>query len=140
MNEPVDIAIKGLQHVGVPVTDIIVSEAFYKRLGFINVMQASFAHDGEEGICIMMKRGEVVIELYQMPQKELAAVINRKNGHIDHIAFDVPDIDKAFDTLKAAGFTVIEDAPVFLHFWKKGCRYFNILGPNNERLEFNQVL
>jgi len=71
---------------------------------------------------------------------ELAEIAARKDGHIDHIAFDVPDIDAAFKTLQTAGFTIIEDAPVFLHFWKKGCRYFNILGPNNERLEFNQVL
>jgi lactoylglutathione lyase len=27
-----------------------------------------------------------------------------------------------------------------LAFWSKGCKYFNILGPDGERLEFNQIL
>ena len=39
-----------------------------------------------------------------------------------------------------AGFKVIEEAPVFLPFWKNGCKYFNITGPDGERLEFNQIL
>jgi lactoylglutathione lyase len=52
----------------------------------------------------------------------------------------VSDIDEAFIELKNAGFNVIEEAPVFLPFWKNGCRYFNITGPDEERLEFNQIL
>jgi lactoylglutathione lyase len=27
-----------------------------------------------------------------------------------------------------------------LPFWKNGCKYFNITGPDGERLEFNQIL
>jgi lactoylglutathione lyase len=52
----------------------------------------------------------------------------------------VADIDETFATVKEAGFKVVEDAPVFLQFWKNGCRYFNITGPDGERLEFNQIL
>ncbi len=39
-----------------------------------------------------------------------------------------------------AGFHPIEAAPVKLDFWENGCMYFNILGPDGERLEFNQIL
>lgn len=39
-----------------------------------------------------------------------------------------------------AGYKILESAPVFLQFWKNGCKYFNIIGPDGERLEFNQVL
>ena len=28
----------------------------------------------------------------------------------------------------------------FLNFWEKGCKYFYILGPDHERLEFCQIL
>lgn len=139
-HEIVNIDIRALQHVGIPVTDIKRSEAFYQRLGFSNVMQSPFGNKGEEGICIMMQKGTVVIELYQLPEKELAEVRHRHNGHIDHIAFDVPDITKAFTAVTEAGFEILEDSPVFLHFWEKGCKYFYILGPDGERLEFNQVL
>jgi lactoylglutathione lyase len=88
----------------------------------------------------MMKYGDVMIELYQLPERELSGIKNRTDGHIDHIAFDVPDIDETFSTLKDAGYTILEETPVLLHFWKNGCKYFNILGPDGERLEFNQVL
>jgi len=82
----------------------------------------------------------MIIELYQMPDPELAEVRARQNGHIDHIAFDVDDIDITYATLKENGYHIFEAAPVFLAFWKNGCKYFNIEGPDGERLEFNQVL
>jgi len=129
-----------IQHIGVPVTNIQASEAFYERLGFKNVMATTFQYNGGMGNVAMMKRDAMIIELYQMPEAELAAIRNRKNGHIDHVAFDVDDIDKTFEVLKSNAFNVIEDQPVFLSFWEKGCKYFNITGPDGERLEFNQIL
>ena len=61
-------------------------------------------------------------------------------GRIDHVAFDVDDILETFNILKKEGFSMIEDEPKFLNFWGKGCRYFNISGPDGERLEFCQIL
>ena len=140
MEKSVNIKINRLQHVGIPVKDIRKSEAFYTGLGFENVMEAPFELPEGTGICIMMKREEIIFELYQMPGKILDAIKTRKDGRIDHIAFDVDDIDVTFAELKKNGFKTIEDAPVFLKFWKNGIRYFNILGPDGERLEFNQIL
>jgi catechol 2,3-dioxygenase-like lactoylglutathione lyase family enzyme len=132
--------INHLQHTGIPVTDLAASEIFYKKLGFENVMAAGFEFKGDKGKVAMLQNGNIIIEIYQMPANELAEIRSRNNGHIDHIAFDVTDIDGAFNELKNAGFNVIETAPVFLPFWKNGCRYFNITGPDGERLEFNQIL
>jgi catechol 2,3-dioxygenase-like lactoylglutathione lyase family enzyme len=134
------VSLNHLQHIGIPVTDIRTSEGFYKSLGFSNVMEASFDHGEAKGLCIMMRHGSIVVELYQMPDSVLKSVHQRKDGHIDHIAFDVSDIDATFKILKESGFTILEEAPVFLKFWKNGCRYFNIVGPDGERLEFNQIL
>jgi len=33
-----------------------------------------------------MKNKEALIELYQLPEKELTEIKSRQNGHIDHIA------------------------------------------------------
>ena len=129
-----------IQHIGIPVTDIKKSEAFYEKLGFKNVMDSTFEYKGGKGSVAMMKLDEMIIELYQMPESELAEIRNRKNGHIDHIVFDVDDIDKTFEELKKASLNVLEEKPVFLSFWEKGCKYFNITGPDGERLEFNQIL
>ena len=140
MQNPININITGIQHIGIPVTDITASQAFYERLGFASAMRAGFGPENERGTCIMMKRGNMVIELYQLPEKDLADIRSRKNGHIDHVAFDVPDIDAAYAALKEAGLNILEPEPVFLQFWDKGCKYFNITGPDGERLEFNQIL
>ena len=34
----------------------------------------------------------------------------------------------------------IDNITTHLSFWKNGCNYFNITGPDGERLEFNQIL
>ncbi len=133
-------SIARLQHVGLPVTNLEASSAFYEGLGFVQVMNSTFDHGRGIGIVSMLKQGDIVLELYQMPEPELEKIRQRKDGRIDHMAFDVQDIEAAFATLTSGGYTVVEPEPVFLPFWKQGCRYFNILGPDGERLEFNQIL
>lgn len=129
-----------IQHIGIPVTDLERSVPFYQRLGFETVMESPFDYQGDRGICVMVKQGDILIELYQFPARFLDAIKSRKDGHVDHIAFDVQDIYLAFSKMKNEGFNPIEEGPVFLPFWKNGCRYFNIFGPDGERLEFNQIL
>jgi lactoylglutathione lyase len=129
-----------IQHIGIPAHDLEVSIPFYERLGFENVMESPFEFDGGYGTCVMMKNHEVIVELYQMPDKQLAEIKQRKNGHVDHFAIDVSDVDVAFDTLKKAGFEILESTPTFLPFWKNGTRFFNVKGPSGETIEFNQIL
>ena len=140
METPINLNIRAIQHIGIPVTNVAASAAFYGKLGFSKAMEKPFQHNGEQGTCVMMKRGDIIMELYQMPANVLPEIASRKDGHIDHVAFDVADIDATYATLKQAGFTILEPEPVFLQFWENGCKYFNITGPDGERLEFNQVL
>ena len=129
-----------IQHIGIPAHDLEVSIPFYTRLGFENVMESPFEFDGGFGTCVMMKNHEVIVELYQMPAKQLAEIKQRTNGHVDHFAIDVSDVDHAFETLKKAGFDILEETPTFLQFWKNGTRFFNVKGPSGELIEFNQIL
>lgn len=129
-----------LQHIGIPVSNFENSVVFYQSLGFEVAMESNFNHEGTEGNVAMMKRDKIMLELYQMPEPELSHIKARKDGHIDHIAFDVDDIDETFTLLKNQGFSIIEKSPVFLDFWENGCKYFYIVGPDNERLEFCQIL
>ena len=130
----------GLQHIGIPVTNLERSRNFYGRLGFTQAMSAGFLEDGEPGQCLMMQRGGALVELYQLPPSALAEIRARSDGHVDHIAFDVRDVQAAFAELKALGFETIEPQPVFLHFWEHGCWYFAIRGPDGEKLEFNEIV
>jgi len=95
-----NLKINHIQHIGIPVTDLKVSEVFYEKLGFKNVMSSTFEYNGDKGIVAMMKLDKMIVELYQMPEKELAEIRSRKDGHIDHIAFDVDDIGTTYQMLK----------------------------------------
>lgn len=138
--QQMEVTLNGFQHLGIPVTDLVRSIAFYRRLGFEPVMHSAFDMNGDKGNMAMVQRADMVIELYQFPPAELAEIKTRKDGHIDHMAFDVSDIETTFEWMSREGFAPIEKAPVFLPFWKNGCRFFNIAGPDGERLEFNQIL
>lgn len=130
----------GPQHLGIPVTDIARSKVFYERLGFKEIMHAEVP-EGTGSIKVsMMDLDGFIIEVYQYPAEDLPGIRTRKDGHIDHIALNVKDVDKAFRELKAAGLNIVEREPLFLPFWEKGVRFFNVLGPDGERVEFAERL
>jgi lactoylglutathione lyase len=127
----------GLQHIGLPVTNIQHSRQFYQQFGFKEVMAKEFAFGNGLAQVSMMERAGVILELYQLPGAERAA----KDGPVDHIAFSVDNIDQAFAELKATGMEILEEnAPMRLEFWERGCKFFTIRGPDGEKLEFNQIL
>lgn len=140
MNKLLSGNFQGLQHIGLPVSSLARSREFYQKLGFGQIMAAEFTIDGQQGQVAMMERDGVVMELYQMPEIFLADIRARRDGHLDHVAFSVADVEAALAELKAAGMTPVDPEPVFLKFWDRGCRFFVILGPDGERLEFNQIL
>jgi catechol 2,3-dioxygenase-like lactoylglutathione lyase family enzyme len=133
---------KGIQHLGVPVMDLETSVSFYSRLGFNRVLASKVKVPEEKDriLVAFMEQKGIVIELYQVTRQARKELITRSDGHVDHIAFDVADADKAFTELKEAGFEIIEDKPVMLDFWERGCKYFTVRGPGGEKLEFNQIL
>mgnify|MGYP000383944439 CR=1 FL=1 len=53
---------------------------------------------------------------------------------------DVDDIESAWEEVRMAGLAPLEDAIQFLPFWENGVRFFNLLGPNGETVEFSQRL
>ena len=118
----------GLQHIGIPTNDLNQTIDFYQSLGF------ELAHrtaNGDEQVAFL-RLGELTIETYQNFK---AAKIN---GAVDHIAINVTDVDEARRIADSMGLEVIEEGQ--LPFWENGVKYFTILGPNREKLEFNQYL
>lgn len=132
--------VQGFQHLGLPVTDISRSEAFYRRLGFSATMRAELPADGDTIKVVMMELNGFVLELYQLVGGELAEVRTRGDGHVDHFALNVQDIDRALEDARANNLTVLEDDPIFLPFWERGVRYFTVRGPDGEKVEFNQII
>ena len=130
----------GWSHLGIPVTNIEESLTFYRRFGFQTIMTAEIPEQGDVVRAAMLEKDRFVIELYQLVGAEREEIARRKDGHIDHIAFTVINVDRAFAELKAEGFAPLEPSPVRLGFWENGYKYFNIRGPVGEKLEFGQTL
>ncbi len=122
--------VTGLQHLGLPTNDIEKTIAFYESLGF------TVAHRTEcngEQVCFLTLEN-ICVETYQNGQ-----AVGRA-GAIDHLCLDVDDVDAAWEAVKAAGHIPLENEIQFLPFWENGVRFFNILGPNAEKVEFGQIL
>lgn len=122
--------ITGLQHIGLPTNDMKATIAFYEKLGF--EIATRHVNNGEDVVFLVL--GNVCVETYENGQ---AVGIH---GAIDHICLDVDDIEKAWDDAKAAGLNFIDTEIQALPFWKNGVRFFNVLGPNGEKVEFGQIL
>ena len=136
--------LQGVQHLGIMVPDIEKAMEFYKnKIDFSldytphiptdegNIELAFLSHDG------------MVIELVQLVGDELKEVQTRGDGHIDHFAIDVLDIEDAIQENLDKGLelhpSTAEGSQPFPLF-SEGVKYVNFRGPFNEKIEFNQML
>jgi lactoylglutathione lyase len=133
--------LQGLQHLGLPVTNLERSKAFYAQLGFAETLRTEIQEESDVIQVAMMEHENFTIELYELGQSERQEIAKRADGHIDHVALNVLDIEKAYTEIKSAGLEILEEnAPVFLPFWEHGVKYFTVRGPDGEKVEFNQIL
>ncbi len=122
--------ITGLDHIGIPTSDIEKTLDFYNGLGFKTIMRCVNA--GEQ--VAFLKLGNLVIETYQ-PEKTA-----ERSGSIDHIAIAVNDVDALFQEMLEKEYEIIGKGLETLPFWEHGVKFFKILGPNKEVLELIQTL
>lgn len=123
---------KGLQHVGLPVNNMDETIAFYEGLGFRNVYETVNQAAGER--VAFLRLGDLTVEAYENHRAAM------RPGAIDHIAIDVGDVEGCYQEALAQGYTVASDGIEALPFWENGVKFFIILGPSQERIEFNQYL
>lgn len=124
--------ITGIQHVGVPTKDMEATLDFYIRLGFSVAFETVNEANGAK--VVFLKQKNLVIEAYEETNVKMVT------GAIDHVAIDVTDIEKVYEEICNMGLNTLQDEINFLPFWEKGVRFFSITGPNQERIEFNQVV
>ena len=122
----------GVQHIGVPTNDIETTIAFYRSLGF-DIALRTVNKAANEQVCFLRLKN-LCIETYQ------SGCATGKPGAIDHIALDVQNVEEAFDAVRAGGFKLLDKAVQSLPFWENGVRFFTILGPNSEKIEFCQMM
>ena len=121
-----------LQHSGMIAKDLDETIKFYtETLGF---ELAGLYHNGENR-CAFLRYGHLTIETWEGDPAPLTT------GAINHWAFDVPDIEAAWENAKELGLEIKEDEIQSIpSFWDKGIRYFNVFGPNRETLEFCEIV
>ena len=122
----------GLQHVGLPTNDLKATIAFYEGLGFETVYQVKNEAAGEDMAFLRLKN--LTIEAYENGRAAM------QSGAIDHIAIDVVDVEAAYRLAQEQGYQIVSNGVEFLPFWQNGVKFFILLGPNQERVEFNQYL
>ena len=122
----------GLQHVGLPTNDLQKTLAFYEGLGFETVYQVKNEAAGED-VAFLRLQG-LTLEVYENGKAAM------EFGAIDHLAIDVTDVEAAYRLAQEQGYEIVSDGVEFLPFWNNGVKYFILLGPNRERIEFNQYL
>ena len=118
--------VTGIQHLGIPTQDIRKTMDFYHDLGFETIW--------ENGEVAFMQLGTLVIETYTAEETA------RCNGAIDHVALNVKDIEAAWRDARACGYETQDSEINFLPFFERGVKFFTIIGPNREKVEFNQFL
>ena len=111
--------VTGVQHVGIPTTDLEGTIAYYERLGFE---------------CLGIYPN-LTLEVWTMNPTPM------ENGAINHFALDSTDIEASFAEAQKLGLNFVEGSIQHIDtFWSNGIRYFNVLGPNHEVIEFCQIM
>jgi catechol 2,3-dioxygenase-like lactoylglutathione lyase family enzyme len=122
--------VTGIQHIGVPTNDIEKTIDFFESLGFKEAY--STENNGEKVVFLKLKN--IVIETYENKKA------TEQPGAIDHIALDVSDIEKTYKEVRKLGYAELENGVQSLPFWRHGVRFFTIMGPDCEKVEFSQML
>lgn len=124
---------RALGHIGLGTNDIEADVKWY-----IDVLGFELIGDfkSPEGEPIkFIKSGDIVYEVFQ-PIGGAAAP-----GKIDHFCFDSQDIEADYRYCVEQGYSFekegIQELPTV---WERGVRYFKILSPTGEAIEFCQVL
>jgi methylmalonyl-CoA/ethylmalonyl-CoA epimerase len=106
-------------HVGVAVKNIEQMRDIYSKIGEFQVRQTEVA--GQKAKILMMKAGDASVEFLEPTSEEstLAKFIRDRGEGLHHVAFEVEDIAKATEELRAKGFRFIYDQPADGKFGSK---------------------
>lgn len=132
--------IKGLQHIGILVPDVEAAARWYiEKSGFHK--KAEFMASGSRVIFVYSPESGVLCELIQRPEgSSEAREIEEKGGRIDHIAYEVEDLEQEFEEARACGMEIIEGIEQVPEFWENGFAYFLVYSSGGEKVEYCRVL
>lgn len=120
-------------HIGLGVNDLDASVKWYMDVLGFELIGAFTTPKGEP--VRFLKSGDLVYEIFT-PVDGVDAP-----GKIDHFSFESDDIEADYTYCVAQGYTFEEEGIQCIPtFWEKGIKYFKIMSPTGEPVEFCQIL
>lgn len=103
---------KRIEHIGIAVKDRADASGIYRRLLGTGSYKTETV-ESEHVITEFFRVGESKIELLEAtsPDSAIARFIEKKGEGIHHIAFEVEDIRREMERLKAEGFQLLNEQP-----------------------------
>ena len=132
--------IGNLGHIGMYVSDITRSKAFYGDiLGFECFYEYdSPSDDGAGAKVAFVRNGNLILELVQFNNPKVSE--GRRDGLIDHIAIAVHNVEEVQVELRAKGIQFEKPEIVLMSIFDKGSKWLLFRGPDGEHLEVAEVL
>jgi lactoylglutathione lyase len=118
--------VRGLHHAAVYVADLQRSIAFYGEVFGLQVLERLAW--GDEDLAFLGV-GSARLELIE-------SAAERSTGIVDHVAFEVVDLDALVHTLRERGVTLIDAQPLLVP--QLNARILFCTGPDGERIELFQ--
>ena len=124
-------SVLGFEHVGIQVGDIEKSITFYKDVVGLDLLDQFLHTDGKMKLAFLGVGGNIIVELIEGYNPNLP-----DEGKVHHIAFQVDNIEKERDRLRAVNvewiFEEITELP-------NGAKYIFFRGPEKEWIEFFEL-
>ena len=124
--------IRGIAHVGIPVSDAEEAARSYEKLGFRRLACYPFPGTGRRAVFVEARDGSV-FELYESSREGYSGVI-------DHVALAVDDIELARASADDEGLEILSTGIGKMDGDEWKARYFTVRMPGGETLEINQKL
>jgi len=99
-----------IAHIGVAVKNMEEAEKFYTEALSLGISDREQLREIKASFIPV---GDTAIELLQstIPEGVLAKFIEKRGEGVQHIAYQVDDIEKALEDLKAKGISLIDEEP-----------------------------
>lgn len=101
-----------LDHVGIAVTSL--DEAIPLWEGLLGVPSSDREVVDDQNVeVVFLRSGSSSVELITptRPNTPVAQFLERRGPGIHHLAFRVPDLEKAMENLRAEGFALVDESP-----------------------------
>jgi lactoylglutathione lyase len=123
-----------IDHIGLAVPNVEIDAKWYQDILGFSILGKFRGNNGSS--VYFLSNGESIYEMYQEENMDPKTV-----GKIDHISLVSTDIEADYRFCVSQNYIIstdgIENIP---NFWDHGIRYFKIVSPTGEQIEFCQKL